>query len=292
MALPADHEQRMRRARLCLDGALVGDAFSERVSSYEGPVAPLVSARRLPASPWPQTGDAELVSGVLDVLDAHGAIDRDALAKQLAERYRRDLTLAYEDNMHWVLACVSGGLPWKDAAEAALEIEDSFDDSASVRSTVIGAYFADDLDAVAREARANAETTHPRPDAHHGAVVIATAAAIATRMGEKQVSRSGAALIEAAIGVAHGPLRERLERAKAMLKESPAPEDVRKAFAQGNRIPSAIYWASKAIGDFTDALWSVAPDQGSRDSTPAMTAALVALANGEVPADWLRARIG
>ena len=47
------------------------------------------------------------------------------------------------------------------------------------------------------------------------------------------------------------------------------PEDVRKAFAPGNRIPSAIYWASKAIGDFTDALWSVVPDQGSRDSTPA-----------------------
>jgi ADP-ribosylglycohydrolase len=64
-----------------------------------------------------------------------------------------------------------------------------------MRSAPIGAYFADDLDAVMREARASAEVTHAHPDGQTGAIAVALAAAWMASGGER-ARKPGPDLIE------------------------------------------------------------------------------------------------
>ncbi len=57
MPLPPDHDQRMARARLSLDGLSIGDAFGQEFFRWDMPIDELVSERVLPRGPWYWTDD-------------------------------------------------------------------------------------------------------------------------------------------------------------------------------------------------------------------------------------------
>ena len=75
----ADHEARLRCARLSLEGLSLGDAFGRNFFFVQN-VEWLISSRAIPASPWPYTDDTAMALGIYESLMQHGAIDRDDLA--------------------------------------------------------------------------------------------------------------------------------------------------------------------------------------------------------------------
>ena len=78
--LPEDHPVRMNRARRALLGVAMGDAFGQRFFGEPGRVLPLIEARTTPSVPvWTWTDDTAMTLSVVEELDAHGCIDRDAL---------------------------------------------------------------------------------------------------------------------------------------------------------------------------------------------------------------------
>ena len=174
--LPPDHAQRMDRALTCLDGLSVGDGFGEQFFYCEN-VGELIASRASPTPPWRYTDDTVMAISIVNVLDQCGTIDQDLLAHRFAERYRADPHRGYGATAHEVLLEIGSGARWQDVSPAAFGGEGSMGNGGAMRVGPVGAYFADDVDAAVRNARASAEVTHGHADGQAGAIAVAVAAA-------------------------------------------------------------------------------------------------------------------
>src|SRR4029453_19346092 len=103
-------------------------------------------------------------------------IDQDYLAHSFAEGY--DPSRGYGMAMHSHLAEVRLGVPWKESAEGMFEGQGSFGNGAAMRVAPLGAYFADDLQAVVDQVSRSAEINHAGEEAILGAIAGAVAAAL------------------------------------------------------------------------------------------------------------------
>src|SRR3954462_11859573 len=110
MALPPDHAERMNRARLALDGLSVGDAFGDRFFRWPPELVTEVRAtRKMVERYWKYTDDTEMALAIVEVLDAHGHVDRDALATAFAARYAADDRRGYGSGAHALLMRLCAG---------------------------------------------------------------------------------------------------------------------------------------------------------------------------------------
>ncbi len=116
---------------------------------------------------------------ILENLIEHGAIDQDRLARSFADRY--DYARGYGPAMHRVLREISDGRDWRLVAAAEFGGQGSYGNGAAMRVGPIGAWFAEDLDAVIDHARRSAEVTHAHPEGVAGAIATALAVALAVR---------------------------------------------------------------------------------------------------------------
>lgn len=291
---PDDHATRMERARLSLAGLSVGDAFGERFFVHPDVVESLIASRATPRAPWSWTDDTAMALSVVDVLEAHGAIDRDVLALAFARRYAAEPSRGYGGTAHGILQAIGRGISWRDAASSAFGGEGSMGNGAAMRVAPLGAYFADDLDAVVEQAERSAEPTHAHPDGKAGAVAVAVAAALATRRGSHALEPL--AWLRA-IHERTPPGATSDGIAKAI--DLPLSYDVRTAVAalgngslviSSDTVPLSLWCAARHLADYEAALWTTASALGDRDTTCAIVGGIVALATGGVPAEWLAAR--
>src|SRR5262249_11783845 len=178
--------------------------------------------RRTPpaADPWNYTDDTEMALGILEVLERRGDIDQYDLAAVFARRYHRDIYRGYGGMAHVILAEIGRGTPWRNASHAAFDGRGSLGNGAAMRIAPLGAYFADDPDAVVTQADRSAEVTHAHPEGRAGAIAVATAAAWAWRQREEFIGGrvgAGGRLVQAALErTPEGETRERLELARRM----------------------------------------------------------------------------
>ena len=111
--LSADHEARLARARLSLEGLSLGDAFGERFFVHPAAVDALIAERALPAkAEWTWTDDTAMAISVVEELAAHGEIDRDALAARFARAYELDPRRGYGPGAHRILSAIQEGYLW------------------------------------------------------------------------------------------------------------------------------------------------------------------------------------
>lgn len=285
---PANHGERMERARLALDGLSVGDAFGGRFNFRTDP------SRDLPPPPWYYSDDTVMALSVAEILDRHGRIERDDLAALFARRYEADPYRGYGLSVRGVLARVAEGVPWHVAAQLIYEGRGSMGNGGAMRVAPLGAYFADDLDELIEQARASAEVTHAHPEGQAGAIATALAAAWACRAR----NRPGREMLELARDhTPDGEVRLGLERALSLGLDAPV-ETALDALGNGSRItapdtvPFALWCAARHIDDFTEALWATVSAGGDNDTNCAIVGGIVVLANGReaIPALWLAAR--
>jgi ADP-ribosylglycohydrolase len=296
--LPADHPTRMERALTALDGLSLGDTFGERFFGAPEAAIARIEARTLPPAPWRHTDDTEMATAIVDVLDLHGGIDQAALAATFARRYRRDPNRGYGSGAHDILAAIGTGVPWRVASGEAFGGTGSLGNGGAMRVAPVGAYFADDLDALVTHARASAEVTHAHPDGQAGAIAVALAAAYAHRFHTDRASLGGAALLPFVIArTPPSPTRDMLARAAAI----DATEDVAVAVwalgtgskvTSADTVPFALWCAARHLGDFEEAMWTTVTGLGDRDTTCAIAGGVVALSapRAALPATWLAAR--
>lgn len=299
MSLPADHAERIARARLSLEGLSLGDAFGERYFAHPHTVEQLIADRALARAPWAWTDDTAMALSIVEVLDRHAGIDADALAHAFARRYRHEPGRGYGGGAHQILGALVVGVPWPTAARLVFDGEGSMGNGGAMRVAPVGAYFADDLERVAEHASRSAMVTHAHPDGQAGAIAIAVAAAVAARMAQGGgKARDGTALLEAAL--AHTPpgaTHDGIASALALDRGA----DVRTAAARlGNgshvissdTVPLALWCAARHLDDFEEAMWTTVAALGDRDTTCAIVGGIVAPSVGRaaLPAEWLRAR--
>lgn len=295
--LRADHQARMARADLSLEGLSVGDAFGQRFF-YPPSVESLIAARAVPRPPWPYTDDTEMAAAIVEVLSRNGRVDPDDLARTFARRYRTNPGRGYGAMAHEILAALGAGVPWQAAAAAAFDGMGSMGNGGAMRVAPLGAYWADDWESVVAEARASAQVTHAHPEGQAGAIAVAVAAAWAARRGAGSVSGSGPELLETVLDhTPDGETRSGLERAQVLPLDLPI-EVAAGILGCGLRVtapdtvPFALWCAARHLDDYAEALWATVSGLGDRDTTCAIVGGVVALAVGRegIPADWRNAR--
>jgi ADP-ribosylglycohydrolase len=286
----------MGRARLSLDGLSVGDAFGETFFVNEDIALERIAERILPALPLTYTDDTEMALSVITVLRDDGEINQDALAERFAEHY--DIRRGYGPNMHGLLARIREGEAWSVAAPSLFEGQGSHGNGAAMRAAPIGAYFADDLEAVIEQTQRSAEVTHTHSEGIAGAIAVAVAAALAWNEREVSPPPSQRAFLDSVLSfVPDSVVRERIRHARNLAPDA----SVRLAVsALGNGIglsaqdtvPFALWCAARHLDDYEAALWLAVSGLGDRDTTCAIVGGIVALSTGKqgIPTNWLQAR--
>src|SRR3954454_20936035 len=118
--LPRDHDARMKRAALALDGLSVGDALGEACACFYRHQLDAIQddPEATPPMPWPWTDDTAMAIGLYEVLGEHGRVDQDALAKRFAARYAAQPLRGYGAGAHRLLTAIHLGGDWRSAARA------------------------------------------------------------------------------------------------------------------------------------------------------------------------------
>ncbi len=293
---PADHLARMERALLSLDGLSVGDAFGERFFLPPGIAMAMVERRQTVPPPWSYTDDTEMALGIVQVLEEHGRLDQDALAKVFGARYRANPYRGYGGTAHGILAAIHEGQPWRRVSSQVFGGDGSMGNGGAMRAAPLGAYFAGELGRVVSEARASAEVTHFHPEGQAGAIAIAVAAAWAVEW--PRTHEPASRLFEVVLDhTPPGATRRGLEKARALPREA-SPMAAAKELGSGaqviseDTVPFSVWCAARHLDSYEEALWSTVSGMGDRDTTCAIVGGIVALSAGResIPVAWLAAR--
>lgn len=293
-SLPADHAQRMKRVSLALDGLSVGDAFGERFF-FPPNLENLIAQRALPGPPWRYTDDTEMALGIADVLAECGGIDQDKLAFTFARRYAEYPGRGYGRNAMDILKALLLGMSWRVVAPRSFDGQGSLGNGAAMRAAPVGAYFADDPDAVIGAARASAEVTHSHPEGIAGAIAVALAAAWAWNSRKQKLPADD--LFAFVLGLTPGgATRAGIEAARQLAAVS--TQEAADRLGSGWRVtapdtvPFCLWCAARHLASFEEAMWTTVAGLGDRDTTCAIVGGIVALSAGRqsIPDDWLNAR--
>lgn len=292
---------RTSAAARSLDGLSVGDAFGECFFSIA--LNPLswdmhLSTRTLPNWGWRWTDDTAMALGIVEVLERYGAIDQDALAHAFAARYAWDDRRGYGGTAHGILRAIGEGVPWSQAAPAAMGGAGSMGNGGAMRVAPLGAYFAGEApEEVVRQAVRSAEITHAHPEGKAGAVAVALAAAFVA--GNPGAAGPDAARALFQLVLAHTPdgqTRARIARAGELPFTTPV-EQVAASVGNGERVtapdtvPLALWCTARSLGAYEDAMWTTVSVGGDMDTTCAIVGGIVAASpRGEPPAEWLARR--
>lgn len=280
------------RMRLSLDGLSLGDAFGERFFGPPGVVASRIATRELPGGEWAWTDDTAMALSVCEVLEAHGRIDADALASAFARRFAREPGRGYGGGARDILTDIGRGTPWELAAGKVFDGQGSMGNGGAMRAAPVGAFFAEDVERVVREARRSAQVTHAHEDGQAGAVAVAVAAAQVVN-GTRGDALLRAVLPHVPRGETHDGLRRALE-----VPTTSSPEEAAARLGSGKRVlswdtvPFALWCAARHLDDFEEAMWCTVAGLGDRDTTCAIVGGIVALrvGHGGLPAAWLQRR--
>ncbi len=295
MPLSSQPADRLARALLSLEGLSVGDAFGEQFFVDPHQVNDLIEARTLPPPEWYFTDDTQMALSVVSILRQYGYIKQDILAMSFGARY--DARRGYGGAMHWLLPKLWQGGRWPDLAPLLFDGQGSYGNGGAMRVAPVGAYFADDLDAVVENAANSSVVTHAHPEAAAGAIAVAVGAALAARCAGGPYPTRREFLDAVLPLVPNSVVREKLRHARDL---DPAASVVLAVSALGSghdisaqdTCPFALWCAGGHLGCYEEALWLTVSGLGDRDTTCAMVGGIVALSAGaaSIPAAWTAAR--
>lgn len=297
-ALPDDHQTRLERARLSLEGLSIGDAFGERFIWPWRPLVEALSQRISPPPPWPYTDDTAMALGIVEVLLQTGEIDQNRLAATFARNYVREPHRGYGGMAHRILQQIDSGEDWKRVSGRAFNGMGSMGNGGAMRVAPVGAYFADDLAKAAEQARLSAQVTHAHGEGQAGAMAVAVAAGWAWSIRDRLSPDCGPGLVQTALQYTpKGPTRAGIERALSLSLNASVDEAVA-SLGNGTQVtapdtvPFALWCAARHIDNFEEALWTTVSGLGDCDTTCAMVGGIVILCHGRksIPSAWLQAR--
>jgi ADP-ribosylglycohydrolase len=293
--LTAPHEERLHRARTSLEGLSVGDALA---SFYEftrsEALAQAVRTRKLPDVQWHFTDDTNMALSIYEALRLYEKIEQPELALSFALHF--DRVRGYGPSIHRFAPRVLSGQPWKEAASGAFGGTGSFGNGGAMRVTPVGAYFADDMDAVVENAYASAEVPPSHTEGIAGAIAVAVAAAYAWQLRNETVDRTKFI----SFVLPHVPASDIYDRVQtaSLLRDEMTVQEAVAILGNGSRVtaqdtvPFVLWCAGEKLANYEEAIWLTASAGGDVDTTCAMVGGIVSMYTGldGIPADWIAHR--
>ena len=286
----------VERAKCSLEGLSVGDSFGETFFGSPDLVERLIEERALAARTWNYTDDTLMAMSIFSVLRQNGHIDQPTLARSFAERY--DRTRGYGPAMHRLLWEIKCGEDWAERAQSQFGGQGSFGNGAAMRVAPVGAFFANDVDAVVEQAARSAVVTHTHDEAIAGAIAVAVAAAQACRLRISSVTPGRSEFLDLVLPyVPESEVRSKIRQARDMTATASVQFAV-SVLGNGARVsaqdtvPFTLWCAGERLSNFEEALWLTVSGLGDRDTTCAIVGGIVALYTGieGIPKEWLKAR--
>ncbi|MBU6955244.1 ADP-ribosylglycohydrolase family protein [Hahella sp. HN01] len=294
--LPPNHKTRIYHAYRSLEGLSVGDALGQCFFIDEELALEQIVARKEPPSIWHFTDDTIMAISVFETLCKFGHIDQDFLAERFVYRYKEQPDRGYGGTAHKILRDIGNGIHWSESATNAFSGMGSMGNGAAMRAGPIGAYYYDDFDRAAIEAKASAEVTHAHYDAQAGAIAVAIAAAYCTRHTSSEAINSIDFLKTIINHTPDSDTKSRIIRGLSL------PIDTRlytvvKQLGNGielcsfDTVPISLWFSSHYINCFSDAIWETLSALGDRDTTCAITGSIVSLNHlNVIPHHWIEKR--
>ncbi len=282
-----DDSARRERAHRALDGLSVGDAFGEQAFG----TITFIARGELPPGRWRWTDDTAMACSIFETLATQGRIDQDDLARRFATRFTQEPNRGYGAGAVELLERIASGASWREESAKLFGGQGSYGNGAAMRVAPVGAWFADDLERAAEEARRSAAVTHTHVEAQEGAAAVALTTA---RLLDPEPPRPSELLAKVVAALHPSETRNRLEQAATL-----DPDDLERGFAvlgTGHRIaafdtvPFCIWVAAHRWPDWSDALFSTASGFGDVDTTCAIVGGMIAGPHGGPPAEWLARR--
>jgi ADP-ribosylglycohydrolase len=284
--------------RLSLDAQGVGDALGEMLSYRSERALRRIVEDDLPAGPWFHTDDTEMAISVCAALKSHGFIHQDALAKRFYRRFERDPDRGYGAMTRSQMRALIGGASWRETAASAFRGQGSMGNGAAMRVAPLGAYFADDLERCADQARASAVVTHTHPEGVAGAIAVAVAAAMAWQLRAGLDAEAPKRFFDAVLRLTPASqTRDGILLGSAMPPETPIA-NVARTLGAGylvtapDTVPFCVWMAANHPGRFVEVIGKTISAGGDCDTNAAIVGGIVALAAGRdgIPVGWIKAR--
>lgn len=290
---PADHNERMQRTFLSLEGLAIADAVGEMLA-YRHYQAPAIIEQGLPAGPWFRTDDTEMAISIVESLKLYGYIHQDALARRFAWRYEREPDRGYGSMTRAQLNEITRGGDWRQGAANAFGGQGSMGNGGAMRVAPVGGYFGDDLKHVVEESRASALVTHTHPEGVAGTIAVAIAAAVAWQSRDESHDRRRKQFFDAVLEFTP---ESKVRRSLLIASQTPpgvAVEAVAKALGNGTQVtapdtvPFTLWSAANHLNDFVVALKQTIVAGGDCDTNAAIVGGIVALSVGPegIPMEW------
>lgn len=285
------HQERLNRAHIALEGLSVGDALGGFIEGSHRPTSMVwVRERRPPdVQEWHWTDDTNMALSIYAILRRLGQIDQDALALHFAEHYQRGR--GYGAGARHLLVSIREGGAWQEVAPNMFN-GGSFGNGGAMRVAPLGAYFADDMEALLVNARQSSEVTHAHPEGIAGNIAVAVAAAQAWNLrGKPKPTRRQ--FVESVLK--HVPDSE--VKSKSRIAAQTPTEDIQiitQMIGNGSQIsaqdtvPFVLYCAARWLDNYEEAIWQTMSGGGDVDTTCAMVGGIVACYTGveAIPALW------
>lgn len=162
----------------CLLGLALGDALG---APFEGGLLERLVWRflgRTSAGHARWTDDTQMAKDTAESLLANGALDPDDLARRFAASYR--WSRGYGPGTAKMLKRIARGADWRSANRSVYP-QGSFGNGGAMRAPVVGLFYAARPQELVEAARLAASITHAHPLGIEGAVLVASATALALR---------------------------------------------------------------------------------------------------------------
>jgi ADP-ribosylglycohydrolase len=289
------HEERLKRARVSLEGLSVGDGFGDQFFTAYNALN-YIEYRAMPLQYWRYTDDTNMALSIYSVLRRRGEIDQDMLAGSFAKQYHP--SRGYGPAMHGLLGQIQLGIPWQMAATGLFSGQGSYGNGAAMRVAPLGAYFADDLDAAVLQAHHSSEITHAHSEGIAGAIAVAIATGIAWRFREEEKKPSRKEFIDQILPyVPDSIVHEKIRHARDLADGCSVGLAIA-ALGNGtgvsaqDTVPFVLWCAGERLNNYEEALWLTASGMGDVDTTCAMVGGIVSLYTGleGIPSSWIESR--
>jgi len=272
-------------ARRSLEGLALGDAFGQLFFARGAE-----TFDHLDPYPWRWTDDTHMALSIVEVLERHGTIDQDALARAFARRFSEEPWRGYAGGAARLLRGLFAGGDWR-VLSPALFPGGSYGNGGAMRVAPIGAWFLGDPKRAAEEAARSAVVTHAHPEGQAGAIAVAVATSL---VGGLQSLAPGDVLEEVARHVPSSKTRDGILAAR----EVPAGDAFAAARTLGcglhvsaqDTVPFCLWMVAHHRDDFETALWRTARAGGDRDTTCAIVGGILGSTIEFLPEEWLARR--
>jgi len=290
-----NHETRLKRARQSLEGLSVADSLGMHAEFWRGSMTNFIKDRQPPDKEWRFTDDTNMALSIYSILRQFGEIQQDELAQSFIEHFDKARGYGYGANKVFV-SLVLGEGQWRDLFQGMFGGIGSFGNGGAMRVAPLGAYFADDMDALIENARLSAEVTHSHAEGIAGAIAVAVASSVAISYRDKDKPTIPEFIDQVLTHIPDSEVKENCTKAKHVPANTPI-DDVVMELGNGRHVsamdtvPLTLWCASNWLDDYEEAFWQCASAGGDVDTTCAIVGGIIGSRSIEsIPASWIEHR--